>query len=852
MAVVRGAAELGLVVTGTAELRDPQLVGLGLVVPGQILLLGTDPAALTGVEPLALFGRTSGWFAPLEPGVLTRDGPGAFAAALASISAEANTTAGPLTMTWPSDVILSAAARADASRRRFLLLGAGSGALQLGFCLSVAAGQRRQHRQHARLLGRRGAGRAPILQVASWPPLIAVSVGLLAGTALGFVGVVGLSRVGPTAPGRAGVAAVAAAWPASTILALAAVILSVALLRWPDLSTRSVRLGLGLALAAAAGLVALAAAGPPRAPDDPLPIVGLVALTVAVGLVAALIWRPLTGALAQLIGPRRWRPVVRALIRRPLLSSVTAGFVAAALATALLATTYGASLRQAALDQAAFQVPLDVSVSPSAQVAVPTDAVDLDRLRAVSRDVAAFPVVRSTVTAFAGSARASAVSLSGIDSDALTTIHAFPAVTGAGLTATELASALDPGPTSVGGPTIPAGVHRLQMPVDGLDGDATLVLWLVAADGQERQVPFTRAGAELVAQLEPGPARRVAAVEIVEETAHLMRRQHGVGEGSTDRALAAGTLHLGAVRAAGAALPWSWTGWGSDQATVGPGGGQLSVDYRLSGARVVLVPGWTRMADRTPLSVAVDPGTAARAGHRATFGITLNGITRPARIVAVLPRMPTLSPPFAVADRSAVSTLVDRTAPGTAPVTQVWIRAPRSALAEVRPVLNGSTATVAYRDDLARRLAADPITAAFVRLLGLAGTIALLLSLVAVAGGILSDRHTAAADLYALELDGVPARRLRWLLAGRGALVVVAALPAGLLGSIALSTAAVRLLSVGIDGRPPTPPLHLVLWSGGSVLVTAAAIGGSVLAVGVAAAAVLREPQPAAPEAELR
>ena len=98
-------------------------------------------------------------------------------------------------------------------------------------------------------------------------------------------------------------------------------------------------------------------------------------------------------------------------------------------------------------------------------------------------------------------------------------------------------------------------------------------------------------------------------------------------------------------------------------------------------------------------------------------------------------------------------------------------------------------------------------------LLAAAGLVAFLLGLVAVVGGVRGDRELAAADLFALEVDGVGPGALRRVLLTRAALVLAVGLPVGLLAGAGLAAAATRLLGTGPDGRPLTPPLHVVLAS---------------------------------------
>lgn len=878
-AVARGAGGLGLQVTGTAELREPRLAGLGLVTAGQPLLLGSDPVAMTGLASLDLYGRNVGWFTPLDGAAVASRGAAGLAQALADTAAEVNLVAGPLNLTWPSAVALAAADRAEASAPRFAVLGAGAGALQLGFCLVVAAGQRRRQQQHAALLVRRGARPGQVLQVATVQPVLAVLAGMGVGTGAGLLLVAGLTQKVLPRPWAVAGSALDSSWPTLLGLGLAAVLLSVALARWPTIPTRSVRLLAGLALLAAAGLAVLALAAPPQNPSAqdpsaqnpsaqdpsgqdlsaPLATAALAALVLAVGLLAALLWSPAVAGVARLGRSRDpLQPVVFLPARRPLLPSITAAFLAAALATALLAGAYSASLQQSARDRAAAVVPLDVRLTPSAQVAVPSQALDLDRLQAVAPAVRVFGVVSSPVTAFAGSSLATALPLTGVDPAALGQVDDFAAVTGSDRPAAEIAGRLRPPvatPPAGPGPTIPAGTRELRVQTRGLDETVELVLWFRTPDGQEQQVPLEQRGAGAVARFPAGPERTVTAVEVIESAYFLVHRQHGVGEGSTDRTLATGTLRMGGVAADGVTLPWSWSGWGSDQAVLTGDAAGLSAAYRVGDTRVVLVPAWTPPGQRRPLPVAVDRATAARAGSRAAFGITVNGVTQPVQVVAVLPRMPGLPRSFVLADREAVSALVDRTAPGTAPVTQVWIRAPGAALAGVRAVIAGSTAaaaTVQYRADLAQALADDPVATGFVRLLGAAGVVALLLSLVAAVAGVRADADASAADLHALELDGVPPRRLRRLLRDRARLVLVVGIPLGLVGGVGLAAAAVRLLGTGPDGRAVVPPLRLVLLSAPTALVAGAALVGAVLVSALAAGTALREPRPRPPEEDLR
>ena len=860
------AQGLGLVVTGTATLREPRLVGLGLVAAGQPLLLGSDPAAMADLEALTLYGRNLAWFAPLDADVVTAHGPAAFAAGLDAVAEDINRVAGPLNVVWPDDVVFDAAARASGSRARFAVLGVGAGSLQLGFCLVLAAARRPTQRQHGTLLARRGARRTQVLGIATLQTAGAVLVGLVAGTAAGLAVVLLLTRGVVPDPGGAAVRALASAWPVVLGLAVAAVLGSVLLAAGPALRAGALRGVLAAVVLLAGGLAVLALVRPTADPGAPLPVAALVGLTLATGLLGALLWSPAVAALDRLAravaGGAPLRRTVLLARRRPLLPSVTAGFLAAALATAFLAGAWSASTARSALDQAANLVPLDARVSPSTQVQLPATVVDQTRLTAAGAGVVVAPVTSTVVSAFVGSVGAVALPLTGLDPDVLPLVHRWSAVTGSDQSPAEVARLLRTPAVTAPAPVVPAGTRRLVLDVRGLDADVTFDVWVAGPDGQERRLRLTQRGDQAYADLPVGPALDVRALEIGESADHVTHRQHAIGEGSTDRQLPTGTLRLGAVRADGVALPWSWASWGADTVDVRPlgaagsdgaDGAGVEARYRILDARAVLLPSWVPVAGRPVLPVAVDAATAARAGSRRTFGLTVNQVTVPVRVVAVLPRMPTLGPRFVLADRVAVAALVDRTAPGTAPVAQVWVAAPADEGA-VRAELtaSASAATLTYRDDLARRFAEDPVTTGFVALLAAAGVVASLLGLVAVVGGVRGDRDASAADLFALEVDGVGPGSLRRVLLARAALVLAVGLPVGLLAGAGLAAAATRLLGTGPDGRPLTPPLHVVLAAPPTALAVVGALVGTVLAASLTAAASLREPGLAAPELDLR
>ena len=866
LAASRAARELGVTITGTAQLADNRLVGVGLA-PGDLpLLLGSDPAAIAELDSLALFGRNLGWYGTLDGAAVASRGVPAFSRELAGIADAVNAESGPLSVSWPAETAAAAADRATASTARFAVLGVGAAALELGFGIVVAAGMRSRQQLVGRLLARRGGSPGQIVLSTALQPALVVPVGVITGLVVGTAVVAWTAADVLPHPLSAALAVVGANWPTLAALAVAAVAIVLAVARWPAEGARIATWLLSSALVVTIALPLLIVTGAPGSTASTLSTSAIVSLIIAAGLLAARLWAPLLAVGSRLAGRAgadlsRVITQVAVLVarRRPLLGMATAGFLAAACCSLVFANGYQSSLRQSALDQAAYQVPLDVRVAPSSRVAVPLDVLDTERLRRLSPDVAVYPVVSSPVTAFGGTTQALALPLTGIDPSTLPAMHEFAAATGASLSATELAERLRvQAPAADRSPTIPAGVSTLSLHVTGMSSDITLALWLSTVDGRDRQVQFSGSGPDLVARIDAGRYRSVRALEINESEGHLTARQHGIGEGKTDRPLPTGDLLLGSVATGGRPLPWTWAGWGSDQAKISGGtadGGAIKVHYQIGDARVVLVPGYAPTSAAAPLPVAVDARTAARAGNRDSFGISVNGQTVPVRVVTVLSRLPGVGTSFLLADRAAVVSLLERTAPGTAAVSQVWIGAPGSVLGRLHADLESSpaaAATLGFRSDIARALAEDPVATRSIALLTVAGAIALALAMVAVATAVRADLEQTAADQFALEVDGLTTVRLRRIVWLRAALILLAGIPVGVLVGLVLSALAVRLLVTGPGGAAVEPGLRVVFGLGSTLLVVAAAIAGGLLASAAATATALRRRLPRQPEVDLR
>lgn len=862
--ITPAARQLGLVVTGTAELLDNRLVGSGLIDDELPLLLGGSADQMAALAPLTLFGRATAWVSSLTGTAIAQTGLNAFRLGLAALADQLNVEVGALAITWPEDAVVAAAGRASTSAARFTILGAGAAALQLGFCLAAAVGMRRRQQLVVGLLTRRGASRnqlalSPLLQITA-----VVAAGLVVGAAVGMAVVAWLA--GDIPGGRLGTAWIALTGASTTLawLGVGAVLLTVAVTLWPPHAETATRVAVDCLLVASVGLAVLVLTGQGgrSGGTDPLTTSVTTLIAVAAGLVAARCWPLLVGLFRRLGGRAGlvWQIAVLGVQRRALAPAVAAGFLAAATCSVVFAGSYQATLRQSAADQAAYLVPLDARIAPSRDVATPLSALDPAALRSIDPGITIAPVVTSAVTVFGGTGRVAALPLTGVDPSVIAMMHNFGAVTGATAGAGQVAALLRVSPAGSSGPVpqIPAGTRSLRIAVTGLAGDIDVNLWVATPEGAEQRIVFKTLGGQLQANLPAGSPLRVVAVELTETSNSLVHRQHAIGEGNTDHALPTGDLVLGAVTADGTALGWNWAGWGSDTAGMRPEAGSPSarafVHYQISDARVVLSPAFVRRQDLVPLPVAVDPVTAA-AAQGGIVSVTISGLTMRARVVAVLDRMPTVGSRFLVADRTAVAALLDRSEPGTAVVTQVWIAAPASAiptLAAALAVPPASTATVYLRAQIEQLLADDPVAARSSTLLELAGIVALLMAMSAVAMSVRVDRQDSAADHLAWEVDGLGPASIRRVMFLRVCAVIGLGVPLGAIAGAALTGAAVTLIGVGPSGTAVQPPLTVTLGAGWTAAIVGGTLVACLIASALAAASVFRERYPQLPELDLR
>ncbi|MFN8167534.1 MAG: hypothetical protein U0S36_01975 [Candidatus Nanopelagicales bacterium] len=826
---------LGLVVVGSAVRTDPLLLpGTFDPGPGSYVLLGSDPAALQRLAALERFPRGAGWVGAIDPERITSLGVPAYADLSRSVADRLALDVDTLVLAVPDDALLREDARASTSQGRFALIGGAAAVLVLGFVLVAATGLRRDHRDAAALLRRRGASRGTRAAFALAGAAVAVAVGALLGLGLGWVSAYAATSAQPLHPPAAAQAnaSVLDALPAVVLLAVAAVALTAAVLLWPSTRERTawhvVEAAAAVCLLVAVLLAARGSVGAAAAGRDPLAGLLPVLVLVAAGLIAARAWVPLAAWTSRHLPARAVAARLSAAtaVHRPLRTVVTVGFLTAAVGTVVFAGAYRATLAAGSADTAAFDVPADARLTLGSSRAEP-----LDLLASSPLPGTASPVLRTVAGVRSTATTGAAVGLLGVDAAALGSVPRWDRTVGAA-DAASVAALLRPTSETLVGAPVDDAARRLVVPVRSWqrtpDIGVDVVAWIGTADGRERAVPLTLAGGSLVGDLpDLGPGRRLLALTLRENAADATVHAHQVGEGGTSTELPTGTVVLGTPDA----VPSAWREWASRGAQVRASATSLSIDYRLSGSQIVLRPAPT---DPSPVRVVTD---AATASPGSTLRLDLGGgEALEALVVGTLPRFPTLGERFVVGDRAALSAALDDLEPGSGRAHEAWATGGDAVLAAVRAAPYDRlavTTQVQRRSDLE----SDAVSQGAGWLLLVAAGVSLLVGLLALVLLVVAERRDDEAELLAQEADGVTTSTLRRSLWLRAVGAAVPALVAGGVAGLALTRAVASLIELSAGGVAPTPPLLPAVGSGWTAAVL---LAGVVLALAVCALAVAR------------
>jgi hypothetical protein len=854
-ALAPAAATLGLVVVGTAQRRNPLLLSGQLDPDNEPLLVAGSVQALSRLASLQLFARYYAWVTALDADRVVSLGVHGYLERAARVDHTLDQAVGATTFSRPDDVLQQAGDRADASARRLQLLGGFGAALLLGFAIVAGVGLRRDANVLLAVVRRRGGGRAAVAAVGVTATAVCAVAGAVAGAVLGGAGAAVWRTGTGTSAWSAAWHAFGQAWPTAAGYAVVATAAVFAVLLWPDARSSAVWRTLDLLAVACLGAVVLAAARGAAsttkvAAGDPL-VVTLPALaSVVAGLIAARAWGP-AAAFGQRLLPQRaigGRIALLGSLRRPLRTAATTAFLTAAVAAVVFAGAYRATLLAGDADEAAFRVPADVTLGPSAQQAVPSHVVDPAAVRAAGAH--AYGVLRAQATVVRLAGVSDTVSVLAVDDGALDRAHRWQRTSG-GPPAAQLSRRLGSA-VPVAAPVLPEGTRTIRIAARGADPQTTLTLVLRDAAWRETAVSLHAAGGGLVGTLPAGSTGvlSAAAFAVDEAPDYATHHAHAVGEGNTDQPLLSGQITLGAVRADGRRVPWAWSAWGSATGTVRTGPSSLRLSYRLAGDPVVAVPGYAAVRGAV-LPIAVDPATAQDATG-GTLPFLLDGTTRvTGRIVATLPRLPTVDGPFLLADRAALQQLADTIRPGRAP-SEYWVAGSSRALDRLLATAPYDTLTVTSRARVEAALDADPVGRGSRLLLALVALLALGVAALSMVLLVVGERRDGAGEFFAWEADGLAPPVLRRVLLLRAVAAAVVAVPLGAAAGLVVAGVGADLVSVDALGRTPVPPLEVTLGTVWTPLGLLAGIGAGLVVCAAVALLSLRERTPVPAPVELR
>jgi hypothetical protein len=818
--------------------------------PQPPMLIAEGVRGLSTTPELASFFRSYAWLLPVGPGDVHPWAIDRFARGVDRLRSTVTASSDAFQVTAPTDELRTASDEGVASGRRLLLLGGEATTLLLAFTILAASSLRRDVEAAWQRLSWYGASRWQLVLLTLAECAAVAAVATVGGWAVG-------AAIGAVVAGRADA-------PAGEILThslastggLAAGIglaTLATLLLFGALRSPAVRVG-GLSLTAldvaAIGALAAVGVGLTRGHADAAELAAgggtggfLVLLPALVAFVAAVaatrLLVPLLRGAGRLgrRGPVPLRLAALSLARNPGHAAVASTFLVVSLGMALFAQTYRSTLAQGQADQSAFAVPADVVVSEdlSQLVSVPQAAP-----LAAYRRLGAQPIPVLRVAGDAARLQSSAgVTLLGIPAAALPRTDGWRSDFSS-LTLREIARRVAPtGSVVFRGAQLPPGARTLELPVRVRGRDLGIRAIVESQIGEfdaielgattGRRVLRARIPAALV-------GGRLVALELDQLASGRSRLAANAGTGL--QPVSSGRLTLGRPTAGGRPVPVDWTAWRSGPGVaLTPSNGVARIRYQLTAD----LQAGIRMAQPTdgkPVPAAVTPALATAAGPDGLLPLQVQGEPLTVKVVATIDRFPSVSEGDAVlADRQTLSTSLDSTFPGLGVTDEVWLRGVSageepSLLAALRKppfdVLQYASQRTTHAE-----LRADPLARG--ALLTLAGTAltALLLAVVGLVLGLVSDLRDESGELRDLETQGATPSQLRRHLRLRTVVVAAFGLVGGLVTGAVLGALVIDLVTLTANAGAPQPPLRLVvdvpLLLAGAALYAAVTAGAVVL-----------------------
>ncbi|HEX2044034.1 MAG TPA: hypothetical protein VHF23_00250 [Gaiellaceae bacterium] len=804
--------------------------------PPAPLVLAEGVAPLTESPELVSAYRSYSWVVPLEDASIRSWEIEQFSADLARARSTLAARSA-VELTAPVDELREAGESARVGGRRLLLVGGQAAALLFAFAVLAAVALRRDVEAARRRLTWYGARR--------WQPAALVmaetATAVVAGTGVGWaLGTGAAALVASRAGAPAGeVLAHSSLAPDGLLTAAAAavalsLVLAVTLLARP----RRVR-GLSFTAldAAALGAAAVVGATLARGDLDEASLAGgsgsaasLVLLPGLVTFVAAVVFvrlfRPALLGLERLARGRSvaLRLAALSVARRPGRAAATGAFLVVSLGLALFAESYRATLARGQAAQAAWEVPLDFTLRQDVFRLVPVrEAAPPERLSALGEGVRVEQVLRVSGNV-SGAGPRTGVTVLGVDPEILPSLEGWRPDFARASSAEIVRRLAAPEQAALSGPVLPAEARRLVLPARGRSVGLVASVETPAGDFVHLPLGETAPRPERpLAATVPDDARggRIVALTLVppriEERGAEAGRPY---EGELVLGRPAVETSAGVRRALG-----GFSGW------VGTGG--VETNARADTARLAFALSEQvtsrfrprQASDGRPIPALASPAVAAVAGEDGRLPLRVGGEPVDVRVVAVARAFPGARGDFLVAHRELLRTALNTQRPGIAVVDELWLdvadegRAAHVAARLARPPFDALA--VSSRAEVERSLRDDPLARSVLLTLLAGAGVALVLALLGVLLGVLSDVRDERSELRDLEAQGARPATLRRVVRLRAAVVAVAGLAGGLAAAGALSLLVVELVAVTAEARAAELPLLLAVeWR---VLLPAAA-----------------------------
>jgi hypothetical protein len=781
--------------------------------PRPPIVIAEGVRGLSQTPELATFFRSYAWIVPVLPGDVHPWAIDRFADSVDRTRSEITSHSEAFDVSAPVEELRAAAATSRAGARRLLLLGGEAATLLLAFTILAASSLRRDVAAAWQRLSWYGARRWQLVLFSLAESGAVAAAATLLGWATGAAGAAVIA-------GRAGSPAgdilrhsVASGRGAALALGLAA---SATLLLFGALRSPALRFG-GLSLSAldVAALGALLAIllGLTRGRADAAELAGgggtgtfLLLLPALIAFVAAIVAArglvPLLRAAERLgrRGPVSLRLAALSLARNPGHAAVAATFLVVSLGMALFAATYRLTLDQGQTEQSAFAVPADVVLREdlSQLVSVPQAASAAQYARLGT----AVPVLR--LSGDAGRLDTSGgVTLLGLPAAALPRIDGWRSDF-AREPLPALARRIDPGATvTTAAIPIPSGTKTIRLRVRG---SGTPIGIRAVVKGPRGEFGFVQLGSTegpLRARL---PAGLAGGGLVALDFDQLNNGRLTANGGTGLQPVSSGTLRLGQLVFDGRAQTVKWPRWRGLSGVAMNGN---DVRYQLT-ADLAAGIRERQPTDGRSVPALVTPALARAAGSDGILPVQIEGETLSIRVAGIVKRFPSVAEgDVVVADFSTVANKLNAQSPGLGVVDEMWIDG------DVDPgALRRAPFDVLHADSrsaLESRLRSDPLSRG--ALLTLAGTalVALLLAVVGLLLGLVSDLRDESGELRDLEAQGATPAELRRHLRLRTLVVAATGLAGGLATGLVLSALVTDLVTLTANAGAPQPPLRLVL-----------------------------------------